>query len=202
MLELEIPFKIFYDRCVSDYRIGDTEYYSVAKGSKEKHCYNPYIATERDIQVKLGGIIDDHLFKVGPSFSLNSELGVYRQFSNERADLSIHRIDNGMLYVNKNSHLENLEFVIEIKYANAKTPEFDFVNQSVHKDIRKLSSLGSNIGKVFVYIDEADETPEVWRNWLLSECRREEIILFTNNKHINSHPEFIYGKHFFDTVKK
>jgi hypothetical protein len=196
-IELEISFKEFYRRCIQKYRIGDKEHYIQAIETKDRHCYNPYISTERDIQVKLGGIIDDYLIENKLPYSLNSEMNIYGLNNKvDRADLSIHKIESETLYTSRDKYIENLVCAIEIKYANAKSPNFDFLNGSVNKDLNKLSRLGEKVEKVFVFIDEADRTLEDNLNNLIEVCRTDGITLFTNNKYINSHNEFAYGKQF------
>jgi len=192
MLQIEIPLRTFYKRCLFDYHIGDTSHYSTAINSKHKDCYNPHIATECDIQVKLGGIIDTYLISEHLPFSINAEMNVYA-IQSQRADLSIHRIFSDTLYIDNASYKDNLECVIEAKYANAKCPTFDFDNQKINNDIVKLCSLGEKVEKVFAFIDEADNTPKDKLDWLLKECQAKKIRLFSNNKYLNYHLNFPYG---------
>lgn len=194
-IKLEIPFKEFYRRCIKDYRLGDINYYLQAVQSKYRHCYNPYISTERDVQVKLGGLIDDYLIERGLPYSLNAEMSIYES-KVDRTDLSIHKIEPGTLYTERGKYIENLVCAIEIKYANAKNPNFDFLNGSVWNDILKLSTLGDKVVKVFVFIDEADGTFEGNLSRLIEICQKHGVILFTTNKYINNHSDFTYGKQF------
>jgi len=130
MLQIEKPLKTFYKRCLLDYHIGETSHYSKARDSREKYCYNPFIATECDVQLKLGGIIDAYLIQEQLPFSVNAEMKIYDD-AKQMADLSIHRIFGDTLYLDNKSSKENLECVIEIKYANAKAPYFDFDNGNI-----------------------------------------------------------------------
>lgn len=192
MLQIKQPLKTFYKRCLFDYHIGDTSHYLTVINSAQKDCYNPHISTECDIQVKLGGIIDAYLVNEHLPFSVNAEMKVYDNPS-QKADLSIHRIFKDTLYVNHHSPKDNLECVIEVKYANAKKPKFDFDNKKIDEDLIKLSSLNESVQKVFVLIDEADRTPQDKLNWLISECQNRKIWLFSNNNYINYKLNFPYG---------
>jgi hypothetical protein len=192
MLQIEKPLKTFYKRCLLDYHIGDTSHYTEALKSVEKDCYNPFIATEWDIQVKLGGIIDAYLINEQLPFSVNAEMKIYGD-AKQMADLSIHRVFSETLYLENKSCKENLECVIEVKYANAKNPKFDFKNNKIFDDLWKLSSLDQTIEKVFVFIDEADNTPSDKLDKLISECQDKRIRLFSTNNYINYKLNYPYG---------
>ena len=192
MLEIKIPLRTFYKRCVQEYHMGDTSYYADAINTKERNCYNPHISTEADVQIKLGGIVDAYLRQEHLPFSVNSEMGVYPN-SRDKADLTIHRISSDMLYLERDIYVNNLECVIEIKYANARQPDFDFGKGAIEKDILKLNSFGNNVKKVFAFIDEADNTSEENLDWLMKQCREKEILLFSNNKYVNQHLNFPYA---------
>jgi hypothetical protein len=182
------PFKEFYTRCQTIYRLGDTTLYleNIFK-IKTKYCFNPYLSTECDVQVKLGGLIEEHLRKNQLPFIVNAEMKLYNneRGKNNRADLSIHKTPDNNLYLQKESAFDSLVAIVEIKYANAIHPYYEFDNKKIEKDIEKLASLDGTILKYLVLIDEANKIDKVKVNHILEACQLKNILLFSNNPEIN-----------------
>lgn len=115
-MQIDIPLKNFYTRCINNYRFGDKHHYVDAiKNTKDKYCFNPFISTECDIQIKLGGIIEEYFISNGLLFSVNSEMKIYDlPYKNERADLSIHEVNRNTLYTSLDSHKETLGVLLKL----------------------------------------------------------------------------------------
>jgi hypothetical protein len=192
-MNIEIPLTTFYHRLVK-YKIGDASHYINARNnSKAKFCFNPYIATECDVQVKLGGIIEEYFILKGLPYSVNAEMKIYSGIKNNRADLSIHNVSADTLYTEIDSPLSTLVAAFEIKYSNAVHPN-EFETDLIKPDLDKLKSLPKEVKKIFVFIDEANGLSDFNVQSYINECAERDIQLFSNNKRINEKQNYLYGK--------
>jgi hypothetical protein len=194
-MQIKIPLKTFYQRCLNDYKFGDRSHYLDAiKKSKNKYCFNPFISTECDIQIKLGGLIEDYFLSSKLPFSVNAEMKIYDSpYKNERADLTIHEVYTDTLYSAIDSHKKTLKCAVEVKFANAVHPNYEFKRNLIIPDLNKLSSLPDNVEKVYVFLDEANGLATTNADFLIKECDERKIFLFTNNKYINYNLNYPYG---------
>lgn len=190
------PLQTFYHRCISNYKFGDTPLYTEAiKNSKKKYCFNPFISTECDVQIKLGGLMEQYFLENNLPFSVNAEMKVYDlPYKNERADLTVHDVRPGTLYREAESHKKSLKCALEVKFANAAHPNYEFQRNLILPDLNKLSSLPAGIEKIFVFLDEADGLSQANADMLFKECNDRKIWLFTNNKYLNTLLNFPYGQ--------
>jgi hypothetical protein len=182
------PFKEFYNRCERVYRLGDNTLYDEKVFKiKKKYCFNPYLSTECDVQVKLGGLVEEHFRTNGYPFIVSSEMKLYKGQSrnNQRADLSIHKIPKNNLYLETDSPNQSLSAVIEIKYANAVHPWYEFNNGSIQKDIEKLLTLEDHVLKYMVIIDEANKLESQKVEEVISPYKSDQVFIFSNNERIN-----------------
>ncbi|MGV3529815.1 MAG: hypothetical protein ACO1OO_13025 [Flavisolibacter sp.] len=185
---LDSGFNEFYKRCSNVYNIGNQELYSgdVLK-VKKKYCFNPFVATECDVQVKLGGLLEELFRNRNLPYTVNSEMKIYDlPARNQRADLSIHRIAKDQLYLEHSSPMDTLIAVFEIKYANAAHPYYEFKNDAIKRDAGKLATLGDNVLKFLVIIDEAMKISLEVVTEIASYCRDNEISIVSNNPALRS----------------
>ena len=202
---IEKPLRAFYQRCSNDYKFGNRQHYINAFASaKGKYCFNPFISTECDIQIKLGGLIEEYFLKNTLSFTVNAEMKIYDlPFKNERVDLSIHEVYSDTLYSQIDSHKKTLRCAVEVKFANAVHPNYEFKKDLIIPDLNKLSSLPDIVEKVYVFLDEADGLAKENADLLIQECNERNIFLFSNNKYINFQLNFPYGhNHMVSSPKK
>ena len=156
--------------------------------------FQSFISTECDVQIKLGGLIEEYFISNELQFSVNSEMKIYDlPYKNERADLIVHEVSKNTLYTAIDSHKKTLKCAIEVKFANAVNPDYEFKRALIIPDLNKLSSLPEEVKKIYVFLDEADRLADTNADFLIKECNERRIQLFTNNKSINYKLNYPYG---------
>jgi hypothetical protein len=142
----------------------------------------------------LAGVIENYFIEKNLPYSINAEMKIYADgVANQRCDLTIHEVPSDFLYLHPDSHKQSLKVVIEIKYANAVHPDFEFSNGAILADLVKLSSIKSEVLKYLVVLDEANRISEKNCDWLIEQCSTKNIELFSNNTYINFQQGFPYG---------
>ena len=181
-IELHSIFQEFVNVCVTEYHLNDTALYKLAP-KPERHCLNPYLTSEADVEMKFGGFLQSKISD--RSLSIHSQLSIYKEHPNARADLSVHKVENNSLWTTNNSLFDSLLAVIEVKYANFVNPDFDFVRGNIAKDILNLSSLKSGIGRFLLIIDEGCKISPQLINYTHHEAIKYQIEILSNNPGFN-----------------
>lgn len=184
-------FNEFLAICKTKYLIGDRKHYPLEGFKFEyQHCVNTYLSSEDDIKVKFGGLLEQKLIAIGLPFTVHSELKIYGD-PKQRVDLSVHIDTPDSYYRIKEEKKNTLRALIEIKYANFKRPDYDFLSRAIHKDIDKLSPFPDSVKKYFMLIDEADRIPEDNIRDLHNYIKDKSITILTNNSFYHTHFEWI-----------
>jgi len=136
-------------------RLGNPDYYLAARDRKlARASLNPWLTTEADIQVKFGGFLDRRLTALDADLTVHAELPVYPNTRQSTADLSVHNIGTGALWLTDEPLTTTLRAVIEIKYANYRDPDILFTTGEIGNDLDKLSQLPPGVLRFLVIIDE------------------------------------------------
>jgi hypothetical protein len=195
VIAIREPVRQFLLACSNVYGLGASEAYQQAiSTATNKYCFNPYFSSECDVQVKLGGLIEAYFRQYHFPFTVCSEQKIYPGDNNRnnKADLTIYRIVPGALHTSREIVRQSLVAVMEIKYANAVHPNYEFARNLIMADLEKLSLI-SQIQRYFVLLDEADRVGEQHIRWLVNECRQRHIQLISNNRLANRLLSFPYG---------
>ncbi|MBL7736440.1 MAG: hypothetical protein JNL51_13350 [Chitinophagaceae bacterium] len=181
-LSLRAPFRDFLHRLRNSYDIGASSAYEAAiREAKRKYCFNPYLTSECDVQVKLGGLLENYLLSEQLPFTVHAEMKIYGgNGRSSRCDLTIQRAVPGVLQTTHKMATDSVVAAIEIKYANAAHPGNEFKNGAIAADLDKLTTL-QGVDKYFVLIDEAEGVSETDIRWLTYTCEEKCIQLFANN---------------------
>src|SRR4051794_10348981 len=114
-------FKEWQRGPLSMFRFADPTLYSLVNGTKSHHSsLNQYIKTEADISSKFGGYLEERLLLASnASLTVHAELNVYEGQRRQCADLSVHNVSPGILWIDDNPDLslQTVKAVIEVKYA-------------------------------------------------------------------------------------
>jgi hypothetical protein len=102
------------------------------------------------------------------------------------ADLSLHDISAGTLWLNSSLITTTLCAAIEIKYVNFRKPEYEFKNRRIPDDPKRLASLPSRILKFLLLIDQGSgispENVELAKRF----AAESRITILSNNQALNS----------------
>ena len=187
--QLKILFRQFCSEHLARlYHFGDADYFI---GEMENYGCNPFIETEDDYKVKLGGFLESHLIHYG--YTVHSELNrIYSgpASSKMRPDLTIHAVprnDPHAGWTNDKRRAGGLRCVIELKGANLKHPDWDFTNGKIEEDIRKLADHLPNLQLVrcLVILDEGCKLCEKRARQLQQWVGQSGVLVLSNNPILN-----------------
>ena len=176
---LQECFLAFVRERFEHYRIGQSFYKNGAQPG-DQDCQNPHLKTEADLQIKFGGFLELWLQDYDKSLVVHAELPIYAN-PRARADLTIHRVYSNTNWASRQQILESLESVIEIKYANVRTPLYDFEHGGIEKDIGLLSSLPSGVGRYLVLVDEAESIHRAQVDKFIEDAKANAVTILSNN---------------------
>jgi hypothetical protein len=183
-------FREWLNGPVKQYRLADDLLYgNVAMDRAWHHSLNSYLKTEADIQTKFGGYLEQRLLRSEHDLTVHAELNVYPQNRRWWADLSIHDVSSGRLWIEDDPDpiIDTVRGVIEIKYANAKAPDWSFGKGYIKDDIKKLSTLPEDVYRFFLLLDEtvgiAQENIESTKEL----AQEHQIIILSNNQALTSY---------------
>jgi hypothetical protein len=184
MIDLHPIFDEFIKHCVSKYHINDESWYEEKQlSSSKRHCINPFLTSEADVEMKFGSFLQDHISS--NNLCVHSQLSIYPE-SRKRTDLSIHDIEQAVPWHINASIIDSLRAAIEVKYANCIKPDFDFIMGGVKKDLKNLSTLKLHIDKYLLIIFEA-KTNEISQRYIeetLKEAQDNKINILSNNPNL------------------
>lgn len=147
------------ERLVGRYGYGDERSVSHLPEMTNYGC-NPFLETEADYQVKLGGFLDENL--LGDGLTVHAEMNrIYGgEYKAQRPDLTIHSSCAGTPWLTDEDRIGSLRWVIEIKAANIKDPYDGFLRKdnNVLSDITKLEAIGRmypSVDRCLMFFDEA-----------------------------------------------
>ena len=175
------------------YHLGGGAIYSAMNegGKATRHCLNPFLQSECDIQVKFGGFLDQRLLALGVPLTVHAEMKVYEKFathsrrSRPKADLSIHDSSSAAPWKRTETITDTLRAVIEIKYANYKKPDYEFGNGRIKEDFDRLGGLKTD-DRYLMLIDECNrisrKNVERSREW----ARQSRVTVLSNNPELTS----------------
>lgn len=95
-------FDEFVERRLNDmYRFRDVALYADAETSGGNQVFlSQYVKTEHDLAMKFGSFLEEAFVAADESLSVHAEIGLFKNSSLERADLSVHRL-SGKLWCDK-----------------------------------------------------------------------------------------------------
>jgi hypothetical protein len=173
-------FNDFILMVAKECRIQDKNLYCQKREPHQRHCINPFLATESDLEMAFGAFLQSRL-KDKP-LSVHSQMRIYRNGSRKGiADLTIHRTEPDSAWMTDDDVQRSLIAVIEVKYANFGNPNYDFKRGCVEKDLKNLASLGKGISRYLLILDEAGHISEGIEE-TTALAKREGIAILSNNE--------------------